>query len=130
MKKFIVLVLSIAVAAPISAILLVLSDVLLKTDEYSLAMIVGSIMTITLYEMIIYLVVGIPVTLIIDFIIKRIRNNNKWDYLLTVALYLIPALLVARLLLDEISVETLTFVLIPVYVYVHVVYFLEKKYVC
>ncbi|MEL3970794.1 hypothetical protein AAEO50_00740 [Rossellomorea oryzaecorticis] len=128
-KKFIVLGLSIAAAAPLSAILLVLSDIILKGEEYSLAMIAGSIMTITLYEIVIYLVVGIPVTLIIDFIKKRMINNKTRDYLVTVALYFIPALLVTYLLLDGITVENLTFVLIPVYVYMHFVYFSEKKFV-
>ncbi|QTC40437.1 hypothetical protein I7V34_14785 [Bacillus sp. V3] len=129
MKKFIVLGLSIAAAAPLSAILLVLSDVFLKGEEYSLAMIVGSIMTITFYEIIIYLVVGIPVTLIINFIKKRLIKNQTRDYLVTVALYLIPALLVAYLLLEGLTVENLAFVLIPVYVYMHFVYFFEKKFV-
>jgi hypothetical protein len=129
LKKFIVLGLSIAAAAPLSAILLVLSDVFLKGEEYSLAMILGSILTITLYEIIIYLIVGIPVTLIINFIKKRMIKNKTRDYLVTVALYFIPALLVTYLLLDGITVENLAFVLIPVYVYMHFVYFFEKKFV-
>jgi hypothetical protein len=85
-------------------------------------------MTIILYEIIIYLLVGIPVTLVIDFIKKRLFKNNTMDYLLTVALYFIPGLLVTYLLLDEITVETLAFVFIPVYVYMHFVYFFKKKY--
>jgi hypothetical protein len=128
LKKFIILGLSIAAAAPLSAILIVLSDVFLKSEDYSLAMITGSIMTITLYEIIIYLVIGIPVTLIIDFIKKRIIKNKNRDYLVTVALYFMPALLVTYLLLDGITVENLAFVLVPVYVYMHFVYFFEKKY--
>jgi hypothetical protein len=128
LKKIIVLGSSIAVAAPLSAILLVLSDVFLQGEEYSFALITGSIMTIILYEIIIYLLVGIPVTLIIDFIRKRLFKNNTMDYVLTVALYFIPGLLVTYLLLDEITVETLAFVFIPVYVYMHFVYFFEKKY--
>ncbi len=86
-------------------------------------------MTITFYEIIIYLVVGIPVTLIINFIKKRLIKNQTRDYLVTVALYLIPALLVAYLLLEGLTVENLAFVLIPVYVYMHFVYFFEKKFV-
>lgn len=129
LKKLIILGLSIAAAAPISAILLVLSDVSLKGEEDSLTMIVGSIVIITLYEIIIYLLVGIPVTLIIDFIKKYIIKNKTKDYTVTVALYFISALFVTYLLLDEITVENLTFVLIPVYVYMHFVYFFEKKYI-
>jgi hypothetical protein len=130
MKKFLLILLSIIIASPISALLFFSSYLFLLEDpgfnEY--APFWGGVFAYSFFQIPFYVVIGIPVTLLIDFAtIYRKHTSLKIIYLFQFVLYTISGLLIISLLSLEngFDVEAVLLI-IPVLTYFHILFFLRK----
>jgi hypothetical protein len=76
------------------------------------------------FYLIYYVILGIPVTLLTDFVIKAFNSKKRFilTYLISLTIYTI-----AGLVLSDFKLELLDLFLIPIYVYLHVLLFLRRK---
>ncbi|MDM5293001.1 hypothetical protein QUF81_07290 [Peribacillus simplex] len=130
MKKIYLIPISILLAAPLSSFLSALIDSLISLNEdlpkdenfpFLNGVIIG-----TIYELVIYCIIGIPVTLIIDTITYFVGlHTNLKVYLLQFSLYTISAITLAYILDFDNFWAYLT-VGIAVHTYFHILFFLKK----
>ncbi|MEB2494581.1 hypothetical protein SOP93_26215 [Peribacillus frigoritolerans] len=130
MKKLYLIHISILLAAPLSSFLSASIDSLislnenLPKDEYSPFL--NGIIVGILYELAIYCIIGIPVTLIIDTITYFVGlHTNLKVYLLQFSLYTISAITLAYIL-DSDNFWAYLMVGIAVHTYFHILFFLKK----
>ncbi|MGE7610348.1 hypothetical protein ACQKML_27820 [Peribacillus frigoritolerans] len=132
MKKLYLIPISILIAAPLSSFFSASIDSLislneeLPKDEYFPFL--NGVIIVTLYELAIYCIIGIPVTLIIDAItyLVGLRTDLK-AYLLQFSLYSISAITLAYILLTD-NYWAYLIVGIAVHTYFHILFFLKRKY--
>jgi H+/Cl- antiporter ClcA len=76
------------------------------------------------FYLIYYVILGIPVTLLTDFVIKAFNSKKRFilTYLISLTIYTI-----AGLVLSDFKLELLDLFLIPIYVYLHVLLFLRRN---
>ncbi|MGG4266426.1 hypothetical protein [Peribacillus simplex] len=131
MKKFSIILIALLIAAPLSSILMGLVDSLISlndepvSDNY--AGTISTLVAITLYQIPIYLVVGIPVTLIIDFLTKLLglKKNSK-VYLFQFLLYS-TSVMVPAYILGANNIWNYLLVGIPVHTYFLLLFWLRLR---
>jgi hypothetical protein len=136
MKKFFIILISIFIAAPLSSLsfniilhLMALPESLHK-DYYEYWPFLGSVLIVALYELPIYIVVAIPITLLIDFVLKLTKiTNTKKSYLFQFFLYSLSATVFGALLASAVYINKGIFVpvTIAVHIYFHILYYLRKR---
>jgi hypothetical protein len=137
MKKIFIILISILFATPLSSLsfniilhLMALPESLQK-DYYEYWSFWGSVLTVAIYELPIYIVIGIPITLLIDFILKltKKKNNTQRLYLYQFFLYSLSAAVVGAILVsvEYINIGIIIPVTIAVHIYFHILYYLRKR---
>ncbi len=93
-----------------------------------------SVIIVALYEVPIYIVVGIPVTLLIDFVLKLpVASNTNKLYLFQFLLYSLAAAFFGLYLYFTVNenwnnVGLFILSIIAVYTYFHILFFLRKRF--
>ncbi|MFD9627611.1 hypothetical protein [Peribacillus muralis] len=120
--------LAIIIAVPLSTICLFVFDFILNGvyDSGVYSPFWGTFITTAWVQFLVYIAVGIPSTLLINFIVRLINPSTFLHYyIIKIVIFLFPTLLLSYLL----GGTTYTFisVSIAVYVYLHVLFLLEKR---
>ncbi|OOE12569.1 hypothetical protein [Fictibacillus arsenicus] len=129
---------SVIMSAIISSMLLVISEyfsfstVAERADYYEYYSPFGSFLLYTAFQVPFYIILGIPVTYLIDFICKKIVVKNIVKlYFVRLFLFTLVAFLLPTVARGEIAIETIVyFGLIPVLTYFHVLLFVRKYLNC
>jgi hypothetical protein len=136
MKKFFIILISVLFAAPLSSLLshvilnLMMSDNFSYNEHWSF---LSSLIIVAVYEVPIYIVVGIPVTLLIDFVLKLKKLPSiKKLYLFQFLLYSLSAIFFWIYFITENrnveNVEILILIVIAVHTYFHILFYLRKRF--
>ncbi|MGF3105768.1 hypothetical protein [Rossellomorea sp. DUT-2] len=132
MKKLALIFFAIFLSAPLSAVLFVGADHLLTEPVEVLGYnynppIWVTILVVALYEIPIYIFLGIPVTYLIDFLILKFspHSHRLKQYLYQLIGYSIAALILSGYLIHDDYDFTL---FIPVLTYFHILWFLRGRF--
>ncbi|WP_026565401.1 hypothetical protein [Bacillus sp. UNC41MFS5] len=124
MKKFFIILIAIVLSAPLSSLLSLAILNFNIDDNYEW----GNAIFVAAYEVLIYFICGIPVTLLIDFVIKlTVVSNTKKLYLFQFLLYSLAAGFFG-LYLNWNNVEMIIIAIIAIYTYFHILFFLRKRF--
>ncbi|WP_226643152.1 hypothetical protein [Mesobacillus subterraneus] len=134
MKKYLIILLAIFIASPLSSLIsnyfiYFRMPVTVREDYYEYWSFWGNVMTVAIFQLLIYILVGIPVTLLIDRVIKHTKLNNIGrSYLLQLFLYGLSALVLGLYLFTSSkNVESLMVVFIDVFTYFHILLLLRTR---
>lgn len=131
MKKFLIILITILLSAPLSSLLSYLTLNLMMDDDSNFWL---SVIIVVIYEVPIYFVVGLPVTLLIDFVLKLTgASKTKNVYLFQLLLYSLVAAFFGLYLYftgneNWNNVAMAILALIAVYTYSHILFFLRKRF--
>ncbi|MFZ7942738.1 hypothetical protein [Neobacillus sp. 19] len=135
MKKLLVILSVVLISSPLSALLSNLYFLLIMTENdkreyYQYYSFGGDVFSIALYEIPIYIIVGIPVTFLIDFIIKKFKlNQSSRVYLIQLFMYMVAAgFFGSYLFLGSHNIEIFLVVLIAVLTYFHILVYFRKLF--
>ncbi len=135
MIKYLIIFFAIIVASPLSSLIInyisqLLMPVTAQESYYEYWTFWGGVFIVAIYQVPIYIIVGIPVTLLIDWIIKDTKSNsNEKTYFPQLLLYTLSALaLGSYLFLLSNSIESLIVVVIAVYTYFHILFLLRTRF--
>jgi hypothetical protein len=135
MKKILLILFVILISSPLSALLSNFYFLLVMTENdkreyYQYYSFGGDVFSMALYEIPIYIVVGIPVTFLIDFIIKKftLTQPNR-SYLFQLFMYVVASgFLGLYLFLASHNIEIFLVVLIAVLTYFHILVYFRKLF--
>jgi hypothetical protein len=134
MKKLALILFAIFLSAPISALLSVGAGYLftepIKLQGYNYnPPILATVMVVALYEIPVYIIVGIPVTYLIDFLVLKFspHSHRLKEYLTLLIGYSIASLILSFYLLNN-NFEGYFTVIIPVFTYFHILWCLRARY--
>lgn len=135
MKKLFVFLFAVILSAPLSSLIInyithLLMPVTARESYYEYWSFWGNVITVAIYQIPIYILVGIPVSLLIDWVIKDTKSNsNVKTYFLQLLMYSLSAL-VLGLYLFSISnnIESLIAITISVYTYFYILLLLRKSF--
>jgi hypothetical protein len=134
MKKLALIFMAIFLSAPISALLSVGADYLftepVKLQGYNYnPPIWATVVVIALYEIPVYIIVGIPVTYLIDFLVLKFspHAHRLKKYVTLLIGYSIASLIFSFYLLHN-DFEGYFTVIIPVITYFHILWCLRARY--
>lgn len=134
MKKYLIIFLAIIIASPLSSLIInfinqLLMPVTAGESYYEYWTFWGGVYIFAIYQVPIYIIIGIPVTLLIDRVIKDTKSNiNEKTYFLQLLLYTLSALsLGLYLFLMSNSIQSLIVVAIAVYTYFHILFLLRTR---
>lgn len=130
MKKFLIILVAVLLSAPLSSLISSLIAGLIMGDVSSFLL---GVIIFTIYEVPIYIVVGLPVTLLIDFVLKLTGvSNSKNKYLYQFLLYSLVTVVLGLYLysVNENWNNTVLVIIstVAIYTYFHILYFLRKKF--
>ncbi|UTE77440.1 hypothetical protein [Rossellomorea sp. KS-H15a] len=134
MKKLILILCSILLSAPLSAFLSVgtaylLTEPVTVQGYHFNPPIWATAVVVAVYEIPFYIIVGIPVTYLIDYLIKKFspEANRLKEYSYLFLGYFIAALLLSVSLLQS-DIEGYLTVFIPVFVYFHILWGMRLRF--
>ncbi|WP_427036589.1 hypothetical protein [Cytobacillus pseudoceanisediminis] len=131
LEKLLLMLLAILLSSPVAAIFIIMVDILMvERDPYEGELdFWGEVYFLSTFSIPVYIILGIPVTLIID----ALNSNTKVpfgfkSYLIQLLLYTLSAIAV-NLLVPSYSRNVVSFITfsIPVYTYFHVLFYLRKR---
>ncbi|MBU8732537.1 hypothetical protein KM915_21035 [Cytobacillus oceanisediminis] len=121
LKKLLLMLLAILISSPLAPIIMGIVDTLLMWPE-ELDDFWGSVYLLSFFSIPFYIILGIPVTLIIDAIISKTKVPFGYkSYLLQLLLYTLSAIAVYLFLLPHIIFT------IPVFTYFHILLYLRMR---
>lgn len=133
MKQFSIIILAILISAPLSSFIGVVIDYLsmtesLREEYYKYNSLDWDLVAVAFFSIPVYLIIGIPVTLIIDFLTKKIGLITTFKkYLLQLLLYSLSAIGLASIIFSN-EFEVYGFIALFVLTYFHVLFYLRLRY--
>jgi hypothetical protein len=134
MKKLFIILLAVVVASLSSSLLsnyfiYLRTPVTAREDYYEYWSFWGNVFPLAIFQLPIYIFVGIPVTLLIDWVIKDTKtNSHKKSYLFQLFLYSLSAIVVGLYLFSSSNnFESLMVVFIAVYTYFHILFLFRTR---
>ncbi|HZH59534.1 MAG TPA: hypothetical protein VEY70_08170 [Metabacillus sp.] len=127
------ILLAILIAAPLSSLISVIIDYFsmtesLREEYYEYNHPFGDFAVVAIGSIPVYLIIGIPVTLIIDLLTKKIGVTTTYKvYLLKFFLYSLSSIGLASLLPSN-EIEAYGFIALFVLTYFHVLFYLRLRY--
>jgi uncharacterized membrane protein len=127
LKKLLLMLLAILISAPLALIIMTIVEFL--TGELERYDIWRELFLVAIFSIPFYIVLGIPVTIIIDALNSKTKEPFGLEsYLLQLFLYSLSAIAVNLLLFPNYDRDPVTLLFsIPVYTYFHVLFYLRKR---
>ncbi len=131
LKKLLLMLLAILISSPVAAIFIGIVDILMvERDPYEGELdFWGEVYFLSTFSIPVYIILGIPVTLIIDALNSKTKVPFGFNsYLIQLLLFTLSAIAV-NLLVPSYSRNVVSFITfsIPVYTYFHILFYLRKR---